>query len=239
MMANLLISMLIFIMGLVFGSFFIRCIYRIPKGESILQGETVYPKNRKSFLKHMGIQSLTGLVFTSLFMRYGFTPEFFASVFLMSILIIVFFIDLEHKIIPHGLTLTGLGGGLLLVIIRFFYPQRIFENPSWVSHVLGILPGSGVLFLVAMVGLLIYKSDEGMGMGDVYIFAPVGLILGWRLCLLNLFISIFIAGFFSFFILLLRKKKRKDTIPFGPFIVIGTYLVLMGGTLFLDWYFYI
>jgi leader peptidase (prepilin peptidase)/N-methyltransferase len=104
------------------------------------------------------------------------------------------------------------------------------------AHLLGILPGSGILFFVALIGLIIYKSDEAMGMGDVKIFAPIGIFLGWKLCFLALLISIVFAGVFSLLLILTGVKKRKDTIPFGPFIVAGTFVTMMWGTEILNWY---
>jgi leader peptidase (prepilin peptidase) / N-methyltransferase len=260
---DLYYGILVFIFGLVMGSFFNVCICRIPKEESvisppshctacgnqlkfydmlpvlsflILKGRCRYCSIKVS-TRYALVELLTAAVYTALFQRYSLSIEFLAAAFLMSILIIVFFIDLDYKIIPHGLTLIGLGGGVILVVFKFFNPMPIFGNENWWSHLLGILPGSGILLLVAVLALIIYKSDEGMGMGDVYIFAPIGLFLGWKLCLLNLLISILIAGFCSIVLLIIRKKNRKDAIAFGPFIVTGTFIVLMWGNSFLNWYF--
>lgn len=259
---NLYLGILIFIFGLIMGSFFNVCIYRIPREESVikprpqciscgkhlrvidlllvlsfifLKGRCRYCREKIS-LRNIVVELLTGLVYVSLFLRFSLSVDFISAIFLMSVLIVVFFIDLYNKIIPHGLTLIGMAGGLILTLFNFFNPSEVFENTKWWYHLVGILPGSGILFLVALIGIVIYKSDEGMGMGDVYIFAPIGLFLGWKLCMLNLVLSIFIAGFISVILLIFRRKNRKDTIPFGPFIVIGTFIVLMWGNAFLEWY---
>jgi leader peptidase (prepilin peptidase)/N-methyltransferase len=66
--------------------------------------------------------------------------------------------------------------------------------------------------------------------------APIGLFLGWKLCLLALFISVFLGGVVSMALMILRIKKRKDTVAFGPFIVMGTFATIMYGWDMLNWF---
>ncbi len=253
---------LVFLVGMITGSFLNVCIYRIPREESIvfppshctscgkvlkpielvpilsfifLRGKCRYC-GAKISIRYPLIEILTAVIFALLFNTFGFSPDLFASAFLMSILIAVFFIDIDHRIIPNGLVLTGLIGGIIIMFYNAFTNQAIFNESSWLAHLLGILPGSGILFFVALIGLIIYKSDEAMGMGDVKIFAPIGIFLGWKLCFLALLISIVFAGVFSLLLILTGVKKRKDTIPFGPFIVAGTFVTMMWGTEILNWY---
>ena len=86
--------------------------------------------------------------------------------------------------------------------------------------------------------MIIYKSDEVMGMGDVKIFAPVGMFLGWKMCMLTLVVSMFVGGITSIILVLFRIKKRKDTIPFGPFITLATLIVILFGKDIWGWYFF-
>ena len=76
-----------------------------------------------------------------------------------------------------------------------------------------------------------------MGMGDIKLFAPIGLFLGWRMCILALITAIVLAGISSLILMLTGTKKRKDTIPFGPFIVLGTLISMLAGWDILIWYF--
>jgi leader peptidase (prepilin peptidase) / N-methyltransferase len=251
-----------FIFGLLIGSFLNVCISRIPKGESIVKppshctncGTRLQPLDLVpvfSFLflrgkcRHCGvkisarypaIELLTALTFVLLFYRYSISMDFLASAFLTSILIAVFFIDVDHRIIPDGLVLTGLAGGLLLIVYNLFQPVQIYGDRNWWNPVVGILAGSGFLFLVALLGMLIYKTDDAMGMGDVKIFAPIGIFLGWKMTLVALFISIFLGGIFSLVLLITGVKGRKSTIPFGPFIVAGTFVTLLWGWDIIHWY---
>lgn len=256
-------NMFVFLLGLIIGSFINVCIYRIPLGKSIvappsactscgkrLTAPDLIPVLSYVFLRgrcrHCGapissryplIELLTAVVFTALFLEFGFTIHFIAFIFLMTILIAVFFIDIDHRIIPDGLVIAGIIGGVALLVYNIFKPMtEIFGDDKWWTPVVGFFSGSGFLLLVALLGLLIYKTDDAMGMGDVKLMAPIGLFLGWKLCLAALFISVLLAGFTSLSLILFGIKKKKDTIPFGPFIVTGTFVTIMWGWDILNWY---
>ena len=253
----------VFILGLVMGSFLNVCIYRIPLGKSIVSPPSscsgcgkrltaldLVPVASYVFLKgrcrHCGapisfryplVELLTAVVFIALFVRFGFTVPFVSYAFLMLILISVFFIDIDHRIIPDELVIAGIIGGIVLVVYNIFSPLKdMYGDGKWWTPVLGFFSGSGFLLLVAIIGSLIFRSDDAMGMGDVKLMAPIGLFLGWKLCFTALFIAMILGGLSSLALMLLRIKKRKDTIPFGPFIVTGTFLTIMWGWDILFWY---
>ena len=75
-----------------------------------------------------------------------------------------------------------------------------------------------------------------MGGGDIKIFAPIGLFLGWKMALMTFFISVILAGIVSVILILLKIKDRKSGIPFGPFIVAGTFLTYLFGWGLINWY---
>lgn len=254
---------LTFILGLLIGSFLNVCIYRIPKGESIVMPSShctgcgtglkpldLVPVFSYLFLRgkcrHCGakisiryplIELLTAVVYISLFHKYGPNVDFIAAAYLMSILIAVFFIDLEHYIIPDGLVIAGLIGGVPLIIYNLFYSVSIYNDRDWWNPVLGAVTSSGFLLAVALIGFVIYKSEEALGMGDVKIFVAIGIFLGWKMAIFALFTSVVISGITSVILMILKIKGRKDTIPLGPFIVIGTYITFMWGwDLFNLWY---
>ena len=257
---DILLPVLIFITGLVFGSFFNVVIYRLPREESIvaprsacpscgttlkpadlvpifsfifLKGKCRYCKSKISF-RYPLIEFVSGIVFVVLFLKYGLSIEFIFTVFLMSVLIMVFFIDLDHMIIPNELVIAGLAGGIVLFILRFFLYDSLLDGAAWYSPLLGMLVTS-VRFLIALIGLAIYGTDA-FGMGDVKIFLPIGLILGFKLALISLIFSVFIGGFAGLFLIITGLKERRSHIPFGPFIVSGTFLAILFGHEFFTWY---
>lgn len=251
------------ILGLIIGSFLNVCIYRIPVNKSIISPPSSCGSCQKrlvaidlipvlSYIMQKGkcrycgakfsaryaiVEILTSIIFTVLFYKYHSNILIYSFyVYFMAVLIVVFFIDLDHKIIPYRLVIAGLVGGIMIFIYNVFNPVDIYSDDKWWNPLVGMLSGSGFLFLVALIGLLIYKTDDAMGMGDVNIFLPIGLFLGWRLTLLTLFIAVIIAGIVSLILLISRIKGRKDGIPFGPFIVTGVFISFMWGNNILNWY---
>lgn len=264
MCVMIFIGIVTFIIGLCIGSFLNVCIYRIPLEKSIvfphsscpgcgkrLEAIDLLPVLSYIFLKgkcrhckasisiqYPLVELFTGFIWLLTFLRYGLTIETLALLFLYSLLIPVLFIDLFHMIIPNGLVLTGLIGGLAVLGYHIFVsPVLFFQTQSWFAPLIGMISASGLLFLVALLGLLIYKNDGAMGMGDVKIFLPIGLFLGWKLALLTLFLSIMLGGIISILLLVFHIKDRKSAIPFGPFIVLATMICGLYGHQILEWYF--
>jgi len=257
------IGILVFLVGMCIGSFLNVCIYRIPQEKSVVSPPSSCPGcgeklkaidlipvlsfillkgkcrncNARISLQYPLVELLTGILWLFVYMRYGLTIETLALLYLFSVLIPVAFIDLAHFIIPNGLVLAGLLGGIPL----YFYhltvrPVVFYRSDNWYAPLLGMVSASGILFIVALIGLLIYGNDGAMGMGDVKIFLPIGLFLGWKLALVTLLLSIFIAGIVCIFLLLFRIVERKSTIPFGPFIVLGTIIVGLFNDLLFRYY---
>lgn len=248
-----MIVITIFLLGLLLGSFFNVCIYRIPREESIafppshcaacghtlhwtdlfpvfsfllLRGKCRYCQDRISF-QYPLVELLTAAGFLFVYYLYGISGDFLVYAFLTSILIIATFIDLEHQIIPDGLVITGfVGGGIFLLAGLSTY---------WLDGLLGALAGGGFFLAVAYLSEWILKK-EGMGGGDIKLMAMIGLILGWRMTLLGILLSVYIGGIIGGGLLLLRIKKRGEHIPFGPFIALGTLGSAFFGRQLLEWY---
>jgi leader peptidase (prepilin peptidase)/N-methyltransferase len=257
------IAIVTFILGLCVGSFLNVCIYRIPLEKSIVSPPSSCPgcgnrlkaidmipvlsyillkgkcRNCKApiSIQYPLVELVTGIVWLVTFLRYGLSIETLMLIFLFTILIPVFLIDLVHMIIPNGLVITGLIGGAVFYLYHLFIkPISLYDSSHWSTPLIGMVSSSGILFLVALLSFVIYKNDGGMGMGDVKIFLPIGLILGWKLSLLTLFASIMFGGITSIVLLILRIKDRKSAIPFGPFIVLATFVCGMFGYNILNWY---
>ena len=262
----------IFVFGLIIGSFLNVCIWRLPREESVIGGHShcvhcgkrirakdLIPLFSYLFLRgkcrdcgkrisarYALVEFITGLSFVILFLKLGLCFDLFSMMYLVSILIVVLFVDIDHRIIPDELVIAGLIGGAIVFVYNIFAgiytetlpPVLTYGNDTfWWNPILGLIIGSGSLFLVAVLGSLIYKTDDAMGGGDIKIYAPIGLFLGWKLTLVSLFFSVIIGGVIGIILLLVFKVGRKAAIPFGPFIVIGTYVTILWGWDFLIWYF--
>ncbi len=253
----------VFILGLIIGSFNNVCIYRIPLGKSIvsppsactscgkrLTAPDLVPVFSYIFLRgrcrHCGspisfryplIEFMTAVIYTAIFAKYGLSVPFVAFIYLITILISIFLIDIDHQIIPDELVIAGIVGGIVLTVYNIFYPQSvIYGDGRWWTPLAGFFSGSVFLLAVALLGSLLYKTNEAMGMGDVKLMASIGLFLGWKLTLFALLVSIILAGVVSIILIAFKIRKRKDAIPFGPFIVIGTFVAIMWGWNIINWY---
>ncbi len=253
----------VFLAGLCFGSFLNVCIYRIPLGQSVLHPPSSCPKcknrlkakdlipvfsyiflkgkcrycNEPVSIQYPVVEMITSVIWLIIYLRYGFTIEAAGLILLFTILIPVFFIDLQHMIIPNGLVLSGLIGGAAVFLYHVFVkPFGLYESALWYTPLIGMFSSSLILFAVALIGLAIYKNDGAMGMGDVKIFMPIGLFLGWKLSLLTLVISVLLGGITSIILLLFKIKDRKSAIPFGPFIITAALFSALYGNQFLRWY---
>jgi len=250
------------VLGLLIGSFLNVCIYRIPNNESVvvkpshcmkcghrlnaldlipvfsyifLRGKCRYCGDKIS-PRYTLVELLTSLTYVLLFHKYGLTVDFFASAYLMSILIVVFFIDLDHMIIPDGLVIAGLIGGGILFIYNIFKPVAIYGDRNWWNPLLGGVIGFGILLLIGIVGSAVYKTEDAMGGGDIKIFAPIGIFLGWKMTGIALLASFLFGGIIGFILILLKGREKERTYAFGPFIVLGTFVTYLFGWDVLNWY---
>lgn len=253
----------VMLLGVSVGSFLNVVIYRVPKEISIFKGrsmctncnQTISAKDlipvisyillggkcrhckAKISPKYPLIEGLTAFLFFFIYLKYGTSVEFFAFAFLTSILVAVFFIDLEHMIIPDGLVITGLLGGVFILIFHLLVGFSYYgENVQWYYPVMGFLVNPIILIGIAIIGSFIMGGNEVMGGGDIKIYAPIGIFLGWKMALFSLFVSFFLGGAISAILLLFRKKRKENYIPFGPFIVIAVYLTILFGPETLEWY---
>ncbi|GAB6274672.1 MAG: A24 family peptidase [Peptococcaceae bacterium] len=239
-----------FILGLITGSFFNVCIYRLPRKESVvfppsrcplcqmrlaprdlvplfsylwLKGRCRYCKGRISW-HYPAVELLTGLLFIVLYVHFGLNLLLVKYLILICFLMVISFIDLKHYLIPDQLILLMLGTGILL---NFFTRELPISSILW-----GVLVPAGMLFLLAVL------SKGGMGGGDIKLAGAAGLFLGWPQSLLALLLASFLGSIFGLTLLIFRLKKRKDPLPFAPFLSGGIVLTVFFGQNLLKWYFY-
>jgi len=244
---------LIFVLGLIVGSFSNVCIYRIPRNESVIYPASHCPKCRtkikpidnipllsyillkgrcrncgsKISIQYPVVEFLTGLIYLIIYLTYGLSIQSLVYIILSSALIIIAFIDLQEQIIPDIISLPGIVVGLIL---SFIVPYISFINSA-----LGALVGGGIILIIAWVGSIIFKK-EAMGGGDVKLTAMIGAFLGWRYTIISLFLGFFIGALVGIILILSKIKSKEDMVPFGPFIVLGSIITLLWGEKILAWY---
>lgn len=246
-------DVLTFILGLIVGSFSNVCIYRIPKNESIIYPAShctkcrsnISPKDNipllsyillkgrcrncksKISIQYPIVELLTGLTYLIIYLIYGLSIQSSIYIILSSALIIIAFIDLNEQIVPDVISLPGIVIGF---IISFFVPYISFINSA-----LGVLVGGGIILIIGLAGSVIFKK-EAMGGGDVKLAAMIGAFLGWRYIIISLFLGFFLGALAGIILIMLKIKSREDVVPFGPFIVLGSFITLLWGEKIISWY---
>jgi len=241
------------IFGAIVGSFLNVCIYRIPRGESIVFPGSHCPHCQRpipfydniplvSYLLLKGkcrhcqgsisvqyplVEGVTALCSFLLFSRFGISWSYFFYFLFLASLIVITVIDLFHQIIPDVISLPGIGVGLIASLIL---PQHTLLN-----SLMGTLLGGGSLFLVATFYQWLFKR-EGMGGGDVKLLAMIGAFLGWKAVVLTILAGSLIGSIIGIIVMVVKGKDMKYAIPFGPFLSLGATLALFYGETLIRWY---
>lgn len=237
-----------FILGIIFGSFFNVVGLRLPQQQSFTKGRSHCPHCHTplksyelipviSYLLQLGkcrhcrqpisiiypiTELLTGCLFALSYVLIGLNVELIVALLLMSMLMILFVSDLSYMIIPNKVLLFFLP---LFIVLRFIEPLT-----PWVSSVTGAVVGFGLIAVIILI------SNGGMGAGDMKLFGVLGIVLGLKNVLLTFFLATIIGAVVSFSLLLFKKLERKQSIPFGPFIVIAAIVSYFFGHDMIAWY---
>jgi leader peptidase (prepilin peptidase)/N-methyltransferase len=173
------------------------------------------------------VETIAGVLFVLAYLRFGVSLQLVAALLLLSALIAITGIDLDHQIIPDVLSLPGIALGLLASLA----PHGI----GWMNSLFGLVVGGGV-FVVIIIGSKLVLGEPGMGVGDVKLGAMLGTFLGWQLGLLGILLSVLIGGPLAAGLLASGRKGRRDPLPFGPFLALGGVVSLFWGDALLAWY---
>jgi leader peptidase (prepilin peptidase)/N-methyltransferase len=237
-----------FVYGITLGSFFNVIGLRVPLKKSIIVPRSACPTCGHqlkpyelipviSYLiqkgKCRGCQSrispiypifelLTGILFATAPLVIGWSGELVVALSLISMFMIIIVSDIHYMIIPDKILIWFAG---IFLLERIFWPL-----PHWWDSLLGAVTGFTLLLVIALI------SKGGMGMGDVKLYALLGFVLGFKLVLLSFFLSTLFGAVIGGLAMLLKIFKRKQPIPFGPFIAAGTLTAYYWGSDLIDIY---
>jgi leader peptidase (prepilin peptidase)/N-methyltransferase len=151
---------------------------------------------------------LTGLLFMTAPLVIGWSGELVVALTLISMFMIIIVSDIHYMLIPDKILIWFAG---IFLLERIIWPLT-----PWWDSLLGAVTGFTLLLIIALV------SKGGMGFGDVKLYALLGLVLGVKLVLLSFFLSTLFGAVIGGLALLFKIVKRRQPLPFGPFIAAGT-----------------
>lgn len=216
---NILYYLLIGIIGLGVGQFVSWCTVRMPDYSKVFVKDffSLYLKNEKPKYIYM---TVTAVIFIELLYLYGFQLKTLAYMILFPMLLCAFVIDYRLKIIPNRLNLTIFEVGLVYTFL-----EGIININIAIDMLLGMIAGAGIFLFITLVGGLI-AGKEAMGFGDVKLMGGLGLFFGWRTIIIISLIAFLLGAIVGITLMLRKKKKSDEYIPFGPFIVISAIIAM-------------
>ncbi len=264
------------LLGLAVGSFLNVCIYRLPRNESVIFPGSRCPHcgnairlvdnipvlsflllrgkcrscGARISLRYPAVELLAAMAFLACALKWDFEPPTYANSLLLSVVLILIFVDYGHRILPNVLTLPGTAAGILLSPLqsRSFYQDPVSRlaasllwpgNPDallpYVGAVLGAVAGAGFLLVVA-VGYEKLRRRQGLGMGDVKMMAMAGAFLGWPLVLFAISVGSVLCLAVGIFLIIFRGMTLQTKMAFGVFLGMGTAVSLFYGPQFFSWW---
>jgi prepilin signal peptidase PulO-like enzyme (type II secretory pathway) len=249
-----LLSVFIFVIGACIGSFLNCVIYRL-ENEKTLTGRSFCPNCRHSLswqdlfpifsfiflggkcrycrkkisIQYPLIEIFTGLIFLAIFYIIGApvsSRDFLDIIFLFYIassLIVIFVYDLKHYEIPDKILFPAIAVTLVL--------RLVFDFRSILNFIVATAMAAGFFF-----SIWFFSKGRWMGFGDVKLAVLMGLLLGFYNTLVALFLAFFFGAIISIILIAFYGKKLKSEVPFGPFLIAGTFVGLFWGSQVIQWY---
>ena len=243
----LLLYIIIFLYGIVIGSFLNVCIYRIPKQENIakvrshcmqcdhqlkwyeliplfsylLQGGKCRACKSKISVQYPLIEGAHGILYVFIFMINGINVDSLLYCLLTSTLLVLSVIDFRTYEIPIGINYFILMLGVLRTALHYTH---------WTDHVIGFFVVSVVLYMI-----IIATKGRGIGGGDMKMMAVCGLFLGWKEIILAFLLGCIIGSVVH--VIRMRVTKCDHVLALGPYLSIGVFISMLWGTQWISWYF--
>jgi leader peptidase (prepilin peptidase)/N-methyltransferase len=245
--------LIVFVFGLMLGSFFNVCIARLPQGESVVSPPSHCPKCQAPIqwydnipvvsylvlgakcracrapisIRYPIVEIVTALAFVAQAAMFLDQPVLLASrLVFTSMLIILFGTDYDTQRLPNVITLPGIVVGVIF---------SVFAPPGIVASLIGAAVGAGILQLVRWLWKR-WRGVDGMGFGDVKMLAAIGAFLGWRQVWVVLFLASFTGAIVGIALSLGRGRSMQTRLPFGTFLALAAYAASLIGERLLDWY---
>jgi leader peptidase (prepilin peptidase)/N-methyltransferase len=255
------------LIGLAIGSFLNVCISRIPLDESIVSPRSRCPQckklianrdnipilsylllggrcrncKKKISIRYPLIEAFTAAVSALIYLKFDFGVEWLVYFLFCAALIVLAFIDADHRILPDVITLNGFWIGLAISIFLWLPGPLIARllqglgvaDPgprliSIVSSLIGAAVGGGLLWFVREAYFRL-RGVEGMGFGDVKMMAMVGAFIGTALTLFTILVGSVLGSIIGLTLMRFAGKDKEYELPFGTFLSFGAILAVLYG----------
>ena len=243
---NILTLIVIFLFGIVIGSFLNVVIYRVPKHEDIvvtgshcmecgyrLAWYDLIPivsylvlRGRcrncgcKLSVQYPLIEGLNGVLYVLIVVINGFNVDSLLYCLLISALIALSVIDWRTYEIPIGINIFILALGLIATAIHY---------QDWLNHVIGFLAVSVFIYIIILA-----TKGRGMGGGDMKLMAAAGLLLGWKEIILAFILGCILGSIIH--VIRMKVSKAEHVLAFGPYLALGILITVLFGQPILGWY---
>jgi len=250
------LAVIFVLLGMIVASFLNVCADRLPAGQSLVYPPSHCPacsrrlaakdlipifsylwlRGRCRYCKApiprrvLWVEIATAALFGLAYWQYGLGIELPIALFYISLFMVIFVIDFEHGLILNKIVYPALVVALLLSVFFTIFLPDVSIVPSIARAAIGGGIGFVLFLLVAIV------SRGGMGFGDVKLAALIGLATGFPLVIVALLMGIILGGLVAVILLGFKIRKRKEAIPFGPFLAVAAVVTLLWGSDILNWY---
>lgn len=220
---HILYYILAAILGLFVGQMVDWANKRLPEYKKVISKDII-TEYKMNFKPNYILMFVTSIIYITLIYVYGIKETLIGNLDLIKFLILspmllsVFIIDYKLQIIPNRLNLTIFEIG---IILSFIY--GLSNVAITINMLLGMLVGGGIFLLITLIGGIFY-GKEAMGFGDVKLMGALGIYFGFSNIIIITLVSFLIGAILSIFLLVSKRKKTDEYIPFGPFIALATYI---------------
>ncbi len=243
---QIIFYIIIFLYGIVIGSFLNVCIYRLPKKENIakvrshcmncgyqlkwydlvpvfsylcLRGRCRKCKEKIS-IQYPVIEALNGVLYCIIFAEYGFSIETLLYALLFSALITLSVIDFRTYEIPLGINIFILALGLV---------RLVTDYTDWLGYAIGLFCVSGFLYIIYVA-----TKGRGIGGGDIKLMAACGLLIGWKLVILGFVLGCIVGSVIH--IIRMKVSGEGHVLAMGPYLAVGVMISVLYGNQLINWY---
>lgn len=256
-----LLSAAAFGLGAIIGSFLNVVIHRYPREESIVFPAShcgacntpIRPYDNVPILSYLSLRGrcracgesfsaryplvelANALFYLAIFQRTGPTVGFIPIAAIVSMTLVLIFIDLDIQILPDVIDIPGIAIGLAIGALHLGADYELVLSKTLIESLAGAAAGAGILLAIALTYQLVRKV-EGMGLGDVKMMAMIGAVLGWEPLFPVLLLASVTGAIVGLFVAARSEKGMQVAIPFGVFLGMATLVVLFFGPTLWRWY---